>query len=324
MASGRGSGFIHMIEQADLQAELNKLKWKRNNVFRLQEPVHLSGPGPLRIEGCFLEGWWPCAPQWPNENQASIVVTNAGTHAIEVIGPSAGLYNHSILHPNQSKSRPIMFPWAVKGRGSNIFLKNITFVSASHMIHLTDGQHEIEGIRGQILGSGVGIQIEEAHDTIWMNKIHFWPLWNARPEFVKYSYWEPGGDKEIKGNGRAFVMKNVDWIHADQITVFGCHVGFQTTGKCDLAGGSLQFDAVSVPVDLYHVGDGGFQIANLRVGGNRHWGGWSAIPVLGHEGLHAAVQIGSIHAQGDFQKILWESHPQLLQVGNAFPRNRLL
>lgn len=78
------------MNQADLQREMDRLAWT-GKTYILPEKVKLTGPGPLRIYGCHLEGWHTAAPQYAGPSLATLEVTNTATPAVEVYGPHAGL-----------------------------------------------------------------------------------------------------------------------------------------------------------------------------------------------------------------------------------------
>ena len=299
------------MNQAQLQQELDALRWS-GRAYHLPGVVTLDGPQPLRVEGCYLVGWHPAAPNYARPGLATVEVTKQAAPAIEVYGPHAGLIGHVFRYPNQRNTgRPIAYPVTISApkRGTainpNVVLRSLTFVGAWSFIHTSGGgQHVIEDIRGQLLG-GEGIRLENAADVIRVDGVHFWPSFSGDAELMRWAYWNPGRE----GNARGIVFKKVDWPQLDNIFIYGCHVAVQILS-------SLAVDACSVGLDLYDVGMGGVQVANFRFAGNRTHGAWRGIPLIGRPEIRRPVQIDNMLVFGDADNYDWKAGRDLLQIGN--------
>lgn len=304
------------MKQADLQTELNKIAWT-GRTYLLQEKVILDQNVPLLIEGCYLKGWYDVTPQYIEPRHSTIEVTQYATEAIKIHGPYAGLGNHVIYYPNQSKYQPNFYPVTISAPkrddkiNPNITLKHLSFFGAMSFISLTGaGQHVIEDIRGQILGTGYGIYIDNAFDVLRIKDIHFWP--NFSGDSIKYGYYNP----PIFGNTRGIILNRADWSQLSNIFLYGLHVGIQILGVADPQISNLNIDACSVGLDLYSIGQGGLQIDNYRVAGNRVHGAWKCYPVIGRSTITQKLQISNYNPFGDINNIVWNAPQHLLQIGN--------
>lgn len=304
------------MDQYELQQKLNNLRWSGKTLF-LEEQVVLDGAIPLVIEGCFLRGPYDTAFQYAEERHATIKVTNVATPAIEVYGPYAGLTGHLFWYPEQSRFMPNYYPVTISGPkrnggiNPNVTLRHLSFMGAMSFISLTGGgQHVIDDIRGQVLGTGTGIYIDNAKDVLRIDGIHFWTNWSA--EAIKYGYYNP----PILGNTRGIVLNRVDWSQLSNIFFYGLHVGLQVVGVADPHISNLAIDACSVGLDLYNIGQQGLQIDNYRIAGNRFHGAWKCVPVLGRAAIKQKLQIANYHAAGDIAPIRWQASDSLLQLGN--------
>jgi len=307
------------MNQTELQQELNRIAWT-GKAYRMTEPVTLTGPESLRVDGCYLEGWHPSAPHWVDRAHSTLLVSNSTTPAIRVTGPRAGIVGHSIYYPGQRKrGRPREYPVTIDaptrpGINVNVRIESVNFAGAWSFIRMTHGgQHVIEDVRGQVLG-GVGIYLDNAHDVIRINGVHFWPSWSTDEELMAWAYWNP----DRQGNARGIVLKRVDWPQIDNVFVYGYHVGMQMGSNTDPQIGNLAFDACSVGLDIYYIGQAGAQVANYRFAGNRNHGAWRGVPIYARPGLNRPLQIGNLHVHGDAGEHVWQSRRDLLQIGNYF------
>lgn len=307
------------MNQSDLQAKLDALAWS-GRAYQLPEKVKLTGPEPLKVEGCYLSGRHPAAPHYAAPELTTLEVTNTTTPAVEVYGPHAGLIGHVFHYPGQRKTgRPKEYPVTIAApkRGGkinpNVVLRHLTFVGAWSFIHTSGGgQHVIEDVRGQLLG-GVGIRLENAADVIRVDGVHFWPSFSGDEELMAWAYWNPGRE----GNARGIVFRQVDWPQLNNIFIYGAHAAIQVLdADSDPQFGNLAVDACSVACDIYHIGMGGMQIANFRVAGNRSHGSWKCIPILGRASIDRPLQIANMHTHGDMAGTIWEARNDLLQISN--------
>lgn len=304
------------MNQAQLQQLLNQYVWTNKEV-ELPEPVVLTGPEPLRIEGCFLKGWVPSNTAHPQVGERGMVkVTNRASSAIKIKGPGAGVIGLTIEYPEQGTSgNPVMSPAELNGYRKNniplpdspqdifhykptivgdgpVVIKDCTFSKAWDMIDLYNaGQCTLDGIWGQV--RNICIRMRDGRDVSRLSNIHLWP--NSDSGAIKDAYWP-------RGNGRGIVLMGMDWVDIQNAFVFGAHVGLQVAASngigTGLQCGLLQCDAVNVPLDVYAPADT-VMVSMLKVAGNTYFGGERAIGIIARGQAPGTVMIGQYHMHGE-------------------------
>ena len=304
-----------MLTQAQLQQILDQNAWTNKEV-ELLEPVTLTGPQPLQINGCFLKGWVPVNTAHPQVGVRGMVkVTNRVTSAIKIKGPGAGVIGLTIEYPEQGsagtvvshaelmsyKTKQIPLPESTQdvfrykptilGEGP-VVVKDCTFVGAWDMVDLYNaGQCILDNIWGQV--RNISIRMRDGRDVSKLSNIHLWP--NSDIGAIKDAYWP-------RGNGRGIVLMGMDWVDIQNAFIFGAHVGVQISQSggvgTGLQCGLLQCDAVNVPLDVYAPADT-VMVSMLKVAGNTYYGGEPTTGIIARGQSPGTVMIGQYHMHGN-------------------------
>lgn len=282
------------MNQAQLQNELNARAWS-NTTYTLPAGASIDIHEPLYIEGCVLQGPLVYGTAHPRKELSSFKIHHKDGPGIIIRSPYGGIQGCAITYPQQTRSNIIAYPPTIKSKNGGALIRSITITGAYDGIMCEDAGHTVvEDIWMQVVH--IGVEIRDARDITRLNRLHLWPNWDVQA--VEYAYYPPG-------NGRGIILAGVDWCYADDIFVYGAHVGMQIIQSrgigTGLRAGILQFDACSNGLDVYSIAHNDVVMINmLKVAGNTTHGGAPITGIIARgAGHNGRIMIGMYHVHGE-------------------------
>ncbi len=191
----------------------------------------LSIPGGVRLQGV-----WEAPHHSDVTLGSSLWITcgrgdENGEAAINLM-PSSALRGVTLFYPEQQVSDITPYPYAIRGRGMNGTVENVTFINVYQGIDFGSHHHELHTIRyvyGCVLRRG--IYINQCTDIGRIENVHFNPHFWARakvPAFVQEGAksWDVLVDY-LNTNLEVFIFGRTDWEYVFNTFAWGFKVCYR-------------------------------------------------------------------------------------------------
>jgi len=180
---------------------------------------HLEIPENVTLEGVFR------APTARTQHKGSTLL------AVEGKGRDSGnpfIFLHSnstvkgitVFYPEQSKEKPVPYPWCIGGAGDNCSIIDVLLVNPWQAVDFGTapcGRHLIQRLYAQPLHKG--IFVDKCFDVGRISDVHLWPFWEATPAMQEY----------MSANAEAFIFGRTDWEYVNNSFCIWYKVGFRFT-----------------------------------------------------------------------------------------------
>jgi len=180
---------------------------------------HLEIPENVTLEGVFR------APTARTQHKGSTLL------AVEGKGRDSGnpfIFLHSnstvkgitVFYPEQSKEKPVPYPWCIGGAGDNCSIIDVLLVNPWQAVDFGTapcGRHLIQRLYAQPLHKG--IFVDKCFDVGRISDVHLWPFWEATPATQEY----------MSANAEAFIFGRTDWEYVNNSFCIWYKVGFRFT-----------------------------------------------------------------------------------------------
>jgi hypothetical protein len=181
--------------------------------------THLSIPA-----GITLKGVAEAPPRTDTFGSVLLAVEGKGKEdgaPFISMNSSSTIKGLTIVYPEQSKEKPVPYPWCVRSLDDQCSIVNVLMLNPWQAVDfgsVNGSRHYVQGLYGQPIRRG--IYVDRCYDIGRISDVHFWPFWTV-------SEFQKPVDKLIFAQGESFIFGRTDWEYVTNCFSFNYHVGFR-------------------------------------------------------------------------------------------------
>lgn len=193
--------------------------------------------GSLAVpSGVTLQGIWN-TPHHEDQTWGSCLFAFGGKGdatgpALIELNPSSAVRGLKIFYPEQDVSSVQIYPYAIRGRGMEYSVENVTFVNAFQGIDCSPNHelHNIRNVRGCVLRQG--IIVDQCTDIGRIENVHFNPHYWARMTQPPVGNSFPGDGWQklvdyVNSNLEVFIFARSDWEYVLNTFAWGFRICYK-------------------------------------------------------------------------------------------------